>query len=176
MKSVINRLVLIALVFMSGTAVADSVNAESLAHKDIEKLVDEFKSAIVNKDKAAFLSLFYSGTVSWVGVISEETKAMLVEKDPRFAQQPRIMSGTPSEFIDGIAANEYTTREDTENLRIYADGNVANVMFDYTLYKNDVLNNWGKENWQLLHTVDGWKINAVNFSYTMNPALFGQSD
>jgi ketosteroid isomerase-like protein len=145
-------------------------------HKDIEKVVGEFKSAIVNKDKAAFLSLFYSGTVSWVGVISEETKAMLVDKDPRFAQQPRIMPGTPAVFIDGIAANEYTTREDTENLRIYADGNVANVIFDYTLYKNDVLHNWGKENWQLIYTTDGWKINAVNFSYTMNPALFRQSD
>lgn len=139
----------------------------------IRAIVEQFKRAIQTKDSESFLRLFHAAPVSWVGVISSDTIELLVSKDPRFAQQPKIMPGTPKEFIEGIANSDVVTREETSNLRIIADRDVASVMFDYRLFKDDVLNNWGQENWQLINTTDGWKINAVNFSYTMNPALLG---
>jgi len=136
---------------------------------EINIVIAQFKEAIENKDKQGFLDLFYSGTVSWVGVISSETKKLLTSKDSRFEKQPRVMPGTPEKFINNIIADKAVTRENTKNLTIFADENVATVSFDYTLYKDDKLKNWGKESWQLIYTTDGWKINAINFSYTVNP-------
>ena len=148
-----------------------SLASTTKTQQAIEDVIEQFKNAIFEKDETAFLRLFHSGDVSWVGVISEETIDMLVSKDPRYAQQPRIMPGTPKSFIEGVMSTDVVSREEANNIQIIADENVASVMFDYRLYKDDKLNNWGKENWQLINTPDGWKINAVNFSYVMNPAL-----
>ncbi|MBE1298558.1 MAG: hypothetical protein GJ680_01435 [Alteromonadaceae bacterium] len=151
-----------------------SIHANSetnAAQYQIKQVVEQFKQSIENKDKEAFLALFHPSAVSWVGVISTETINLLVSKDPRYAQQPRIMPGSPKEFIEGIIASDVITREETNHLQIVTDANVASVMFEYRLFKDDRLNNWGKENWQLINTPKGWKINAVNFSYTMNPTL-----
>jgi hypothetical protein len=98
---------------------------------------------------------------------------MLVDIDERYRQQPKITDSSPKEFIAGIIASEIASREEAQNIKITSDGSVANVVFDYEFYKNNKLNNWGQENWQLLNTADGWKINAVNFSYTLNPERVG---
>lgn len=136
---------------------------------DISAIITLLKKAIEQKDKDGFLSLFATGDVSWYGVISKETIEALVAKDPRFAKQPKVVPGTPTEFIDSIVNRQVPTRETTENVEITQDDDVASVTFDYQFYEDNRLRNYGKENWQLINTPDGWKINAVNFSMTMNP-------
>jgi hypothetical protein len=41
-------------------------------NEPLHKIVKDFESAIATKDKSKFLSLFYEGTVSWVGVLSDK--------------------------------------------------------------------------------------------------------
>ena len=156
------------LAFWSVNTFADDTPHEPA----IKQLVKQFKQSIEQKDAARFLSLFHSDAVSWVGVMSRATVELLVSKDPRFAAQPTVIRSSPKAFIEGIVKEDATTREQSGDLHIVADQDVASVTFDYQLYKNEKLKNWGKENWQLIHTSEGWKINAVNFSFTLNPAWF----
>jgi hypothetical protein len=39
-------------------------------NEPLHKIIKDFESAITTKDKSKFLDLFYEGTVSWVGVSS----------------------------------------------------------------------------------------------------------
>lgn len=167
MKTIANLSLFLCVIVWSSISQARSY--ESTAQ--IEQVINDFKVAITNKDEQGFLKLFTKTTVSWVGVISSQTMDLLISKDARYAQQATIMPGTPQAFINSIIEKDVVTREETEFLHVTQDGDVASVTFDYKLYENDKLNNWGQENWQLIHTPDGWKINAVNFSFTLNPEV-----
>jgi hypothetical protein len=135
-------------------------------HNAISEVIEAFKLSIQNKDQALFLSLFHDQNISWVGVISDKTLEALMAIDPKFKQQPKIMNSTPKQFIQGIAESNQQSKELFKNINITQDGEVASVSFDYDFYKDDKLSNYGQEHWQLVKTKKGWKINAVNFSFT----------
>ncbi len=65
-----------------------------------------------------------------------------------------------------MVALEGIPREEFEGIEIHTDGGVASVYFDYKFYLNSELQNWGAESWLLVRSETGWKIQAVNFSYT----------
>jgi hypothetical protein len=151
--------------------------AQGTANKDhqaINSIIKQFNQAIVNKDKESFLSMFYDGSVSWVGVFSEQT---MKHRDEYLAAAPekeqfvnrKYTTGTPQEFIEGIINNPAASRESFENIKISTDGSVATVHFDYAFYRDDYKSNWGEEGWHLVKTKQGWLINSVIFSMTINP-------
>jgi hypothetical protein len=135
-------------------------------NNSVSSVIETFKLSIQDKNEALFMSLFHDQNVSWVGVISDETLGALIAIDPKFKQQPKIMNSTPSEFIKGIASSEHQSKEVFKNINIRQDDEVASVSFEYDFYKDDKLSNFGQEHWQLIKTKHGWKINAVNFSFT----------
>jgi hypothetical protein len=143
----------------------------------LNAIVKSFESAIINKDKNKFLSLFIDGTVSWVGVHttddfekelkwanSKEGKKLKAQIGDKFREPAKYRHSTPEIFIDSIIANPKKQREEISNVSIVSDGEVATIYFDYIYYDGDRKSNSGKENWQLVNTLNGWKINAVNFS------------
>ncbi len=136
-------------------------------HASIWEVIESFKLSIQTKDEALFMTLFYDKNVSWIGVISDETREALIAKNEKFRQQPKIRKSSPEEFIQNIVKSPEVSNETFQNVKITQDSEVASVSFDYQFFKDEKLNNSGQENWQLINTVDGWKINAVNFSFTL---------
>lgn len=153
---------------------ASSNNAYDEDKKAISAVVKKFEQAIIDKDKPGFMALFVEENVSWIGVYDEETveyRRKLIAAMAKEKQVPltRLLHSSPSEFIDFIIKSESGNRETFENVRITTDGKVASVYFNYELYDGDYKSHWGDEAWQLVKTMNGWRINSVIFSMTFNP-------
>ncbi|PKG95949.1 hypothetical protein [Paraglaciecola sp. MB-3u-78] len=145
--------------------------------QNLNGIVKSFESAIISKDKSKFLNLFVDGTVSWVGVHtksdyenelkwanSKEGIELKRKIGDKFREPAKYRYSTPEIFIDSIIDNPKGQREEISNIKIVCDGEIAAIYFDYIFYDGDRKSNSGKENWQLINTGNGWKINAVNFS------------
>lgn len=145
----------------------------STQDQGIQQVIQTFKSSIEQRDKSSFLSIFVAEDISWHGVISDSTRDLLIRKNPAFASRPKVISSTPSSFIDEIINDKADSEELFSNLRIHSDGEVASVNFAYQMLKDNVLRASGAESWLLVMTKEGWKISAVNFSFNLNPQ-FGQ--
>jgi hypothetical protein len=115
--------------------------------------------------------------VSWVGVHttndfknelkwanSKEGKELKRQIGDKFREPAKYRHSTPEIFIDSITDSIKHPKEEISNVKIVSDGEVATIYFDYIFYDGDRKSNSGKENWQLVNTGNGWKINAVNFS------------
>ena len=164
------------LVFMSlflinvGYCFADQTEHPT-EHKTIKSVIDAFKQSIQTKDKNRFLNLFLDPTKPMIAVVSEqglEYRRALVEKINKEQNKKlvatRTFTLTPIEAIDSNVSRTVNSKEEFSNLRIDSDGNIASIYFDYVYYIGDKRNNWGKESWQLVQTLKGWKISSVVYS------------
>jgi len=156
------------------------ISRSAIAHNDeheLQSIIKAFETAIVNKDKSKFLGLFVDGTVSWVGVYtkrdfenevkwaeSDEGKKLKRQIGDKFREPAKYRYSTPEIFIDSITDNTKHPKEEITNIKITNNAEIATVYFDYVFFDGDKKINSGKENWQLINTGEGWKINAVNFS------------
>lgn len=135
--------------------------------KEISELVEDFGLSIKNKDKSEFLNLFVEEGVSWYGVFSKDEYGKLKKNDDGKGNIPsKLFHSSPEQFIDWVIGLEGTPREEFEGIKISTDGSVASLYFDYKFYLDNELQNWGSESWLLVKSETGWKIQAVNFSYT----------
>ncbi len=143
----------------------------------LNEIVKSFETSIINKDKSKFMELFVEGTVSWVGVhtktdyenelkwANSEAGIELKKKiGDKFREPAKYRHSSPEVFIDSIIDNTKQPKEEISNVKIVSDGEVAIIYFDYIFYDGKRKVNSGKENWQLINSGNGWKINAVNFS------------
>lgn len=140
------------------------------SRQKIEAVIQAFGKALAEKDKEGFMRLFLREDITWVGVYTDGSVARYRAglKDPK-EPTPKTSGGTPRMFIESIARKPEPRRETFENVRIDTDGEMAQVMFDYSMMIGDYRNNWGKESWQMVRTENGWKIAAVVWSAEENP-------
>jgi hypothetical protein len=140
------------------------------SRKQIESVIQAFGKAMIDKDRDGFLRLFLREDITWVGVYTDASVARYRAglKDPK-EPSPKTSGGTPRKFIDNIIRAPEARTETFENVRIDTDGEMAQVLFDYSFMVGDYRNNWGKESWQLVRTEQGWKIAAVVWSAEENP-------
>ncbi|RZJ82774.1 MAG: hypothetical protein EOO64_07310 [Massilia sp.] len=92
------------------------------------------------------MRLFLHEDVTWVGVDTDASMARerATLKDPKQVL-PKIMRSTPRKFIENIARTPEARSETFENVRIDTDGDIAQVLFDYSFMRDNFRNNWGKE-------------------------------
>jgi hypothetical protein len=140
------------------------------SRQKIEAVIKAFGKALVDKDKEGFMRLFLREDITWVGVYTDASVARYRAslKDPK-PPTPKAEGGTPRKFIESIARAPEARTETFENVRIDTDGEMAQVLFDYSFMVGNYRNNWGKESWQLVRTENGWKIAAVIWSAEENP-------
>ncbi|MDQ3510714.1 MAG: nuclear transport factor 2 family protein [Pseudomonadota bacterium] len=141
---------------------------------EIRAVVEAFRTAIINKDKARFLGLFVAGPVTWQSVRGDQPLSQMRETDPQAPKVPLDAARNHLTFIDGIVAREARVEEKFGELRIDTDGDIASVVFDYSFHVDGRETNHGDEAWQLVRTDDGWKIVAVIWS--INPARPAPAD
>jgi hypothetical protein len=139
-------------------------NATDAAQKQIEDVIENFRTAIIDKDKDRFIKLFLHESITWQRVLSDEGLQRFREKQPDVVKTRFDSQKTASSFIDGIVANKRRTEEKFWNIRIDTDGDIASVYFDYSFHADDRETNHGKEAWHLVNTGEGWKIVSVIWS------------
>ena len=138
----------------------------------IEKVVETFRVAIIKKDKASFMQLFYSENIPWIGVTTDLSLARENANKPKpdMPDFKKIFATSgPRKFIEGIVEDKALNEEKFENVRIDSDGDVAQVWFDYSYNFGGYKANWGKEAWHMVRTEKGWKISSVIWSMEFNP-------
>ncbi len=153
---------LIAFLFVSPLLFAQ---AEDQFRPEIMQIIEDFRISIIEKDEERFLDLFYNGPVPWLGVWSDSS--LDDWPDPNDVP-PKVFSDTHEHFIEGIANSTRDMEETFSDIEIKSDGDIASVYFKYSFLNNGYKTNWGDEEWQLVRTSSGWKINSVIYSVILN--------
>lgn len=135
------------------------------AKQDIGKVIEAFRTAILEKDKPKFLALFpASGPVAWQSVIGDDNLRQMRLKKPETNKANLNPKRSHLSFIDGIVSEPERSEETFDNIRIDTDGEIASVAFDYRFLSDGRETNRGLESWNLVRTDDGWKIVSVVWS------------
>ncbi|WP_242107591.1 nuclear transport factor 2 family protein [Luteimonas aquatica] len=132
--------------------------------RQIEAVVEAFRTSIIEKDKPKFTALLFSENIPWTAVLEQETLDRERRKKPQAKRVFADASEGPIGFIDSIVQEKDRQEEKFDNVRIETDGSIASVWFDYSYHSGEKKTNWGKEAWQLVRTDDGWKISSVIWS------------
>jgi len=130
----------------------------------IRQVVEAFRTAIIDKDKARFTALFFSGDparVTWQFVNDDARLARLRAAKPDASKARDIPQSNYLSFIDSIVADANTSEEVFSDVSIDTDGEIAAVAFDYAYLEAGQQTNHGREMWQLVRTEQGWKIVSV---------------
>ena len=147
----------------AGPACADE--AQDVAA--IRQVVETFRVSFINKDKPAYMALFFSDKPEDIGwqFVSEDTRLEHIRKTkPDAIKARRIPANNFIALIDGAVATKEPREETIDDLKIETDGEIASVSFDYSFLANGVKTNWGREMWQLVRTERGWKIYSVVYT------------
>ena len=146
------------------------VKAAVTPTQQIEAVVEAFRTAIIDKDKARFVKLFLHENITWQDVTGDANLQRLRQKRPEATKVKVDPKDNYLSFIDGIVSDKDRSEEKFRNVKIDTDGDIASVYFDYSFHSNDRETNHGKEAWHLVNTDDGWKIVSVIWSMNWNPA------
>lgn len=168
---------LLACLFALPTAAAAQTAAPSStgysqadARRDIGKVIEDFRTAIVDKDKPRFLELFpEGGRVAWQDAIGDASLQAVRRNKPDAPKVKIDPADSPLSFIDGIVEDKRRSEETFDNVRIETDGDVASVIFDYRFLSDGRETNRGKEAWHLVRGDAGWKIVSVIWSTNWEP-------
>jgi hypothetical protein len=133
----------------------------------IRQVVDAFTAAIANKDKPAYLRLFFGSApsdIGWQAVVDDARLAKIQKERPQAIKARPLPGNNFVALIDSVVASPVREEERISALQIDTDGEIASAAFDYGYYSDGRLTNWGREMWQLVRTEQGWKIFSVVYT------------
>jgi hypothetical protein len=131
---------------------------------DIQRVMETFHHAVATHDGEGVSGLFLDHGSTWVTVLSDKAFAA------RGRRTPRRRKSTSAAI--GIFPPLYRAQNRISILAIptfvfMSDGAVASVYFHFDFVIDGKVENRGDETWQLVKTVDGWRIVAI--TYSSNP-------
>ena len=133
--------------------------------KEIEQIIETFRKSIIEKDKESFLPLFYKEDIPWIGAADRATHEYFKKRMPN---APVTQDGSYEQFINFIVGSGSALEEKFWNTEINSDEGIGTVTFDYSFNVDGNVQNWGKESWHLVRTLEGWKIVSVIYSMISN--------
>lgn len=139
-------------------------NARADDNVQIRSIIEDFRTAIIEKNREKFLGLFLHQAVTWQAVMSDARFEQARQKDPAAQKAAFDPAKTPATFIDGIAKDPKINEETFSDVLIDSDGDVASVAFNFSYIRDKQITNVGREYWLLVRTEAGWKIAAVTYS------------
>ena len=162
------------LAFVALVSISTSLQAAPAARNNpddvaaIREVVEAFRTAIIEKDKATFVGLFFSDKpeyVTWQMVDDDARVARFKEFAPEASRVVRWPENNYLAMIESTTAADSESMEEVfRDVTIDTDGLVASVNFDYSVLRDGQESHWGREMWHLVHTEDGWKIISVIWS------------
>lgn len=154
----------LALLGCAGVPPASDLERETRA---VKQLVEAFRLSILNKDKTAYMSLFFSSRpedIGWQAVVDDAKLAKIRRERPQAIKARPIPSNNFVALIDMVVASKTAEEERLSNLSIDTDGEIASASFDYAYLSDGKVTNWGKEQWLLVRTEQGWKIFSIVYT------------
>ncbi|RUL62601.1 nuclear transport factor 2 family protein [Dyella dinghuensis] len=127
--------------------------------------MDTYHRAVVAHDGKGVAALFLDHGSTWVTVLSDQGFAAMKAKNPA-VQKVRVSSY--QDFADYLAHSKSDIDPRHGSVQIMSDGAIASVYFHFDFDVDGKVANRGDETWQLVKTVDGWRIVAM--TYSANPA------
>ena len=162
--------VLLAAVIGLATSACSTIPCQTGPANDVvavKAVVERFRVAIVERDKPAYMSLFFSGKpeeIGWQAVVDDAQLRAVQLNRPQAIKARRIPTNNFVSLIDGIIANAAADEERIGNVCVTTDGEVASAVFDYAYVSVGQATNRGSEHWQLVRAEVGWKIYSVIYS------------
>ncbi|MCD2515212.1 nuclear transport factor 2 family protein [Massilia sp. G4R7] len=127
----------------------------------INKVVEQFKAAIIAHDGKTLGSLFLQDHDSWLSVADDGVWAKVKARNPKAR---KVFPGSWKKFAEMIQNADKPVEERFYNVRIDTNGAVASVWFDFDFLDDGKVTNRGSESWQMVRAEDGWKISSMLFS------------
>ena len=153
------RLACIAVLAVAAAPLANAdTPAPSSPQAQVKQVVEAFRTALIAKDKARYMALFFSDQPEQIGwqFVSEDTRlAHIRQSKPDAIKARRIPANNFVSLIDGAIAAAKPWEETVDNLRVDTDGEIATATFDYRFLEGGQATNWGRESWQLVRTEAG---------------------
>ena len=158
---------LLTAALIAGCATTPPASGTSQDRAAIAAVVESFRLALLHKDRAAYVDLFFSrepAAIGWQSVVDDEVLARIHRERPQAIKaRPRPDNNFLS-LIDSVVASPTTEEERIEHIVIDTDGEIASAAFDYTYLSGGRATNRGREMWQLVRTERGWKIFSVIYT------------
>lgn len=164
----IKRLAFAGLLLIISAVSLTAQKSAADSEAEIRQVIENFRLAIIKKDKPLLLSLFSEGVIGWQSVLDNKSLERVRTKDTKAAKVDTKDSHIA--FEDFISSDPKRTEETFANIKISTDGEAASVGFDYVFLYDNRENNRGKEFWLLVRSENGWKITSVVWSQTLPPA------
>lgn len=129
----------------------------------IGKVVEQFRSGIINKDARQIHGLMLNSNVLFSSSPTPEQTMHIREKyDPNF---DGIFGSGLQDFCHFLGAEKGAVEEKFYNIKITQDDHMAWVMFDYEFQMEHKTQNYGIETWELIKDRNAqWKIVSVVWS------------
>lgn len=129
----------------------------------IEQVMKQYHEAVVTHNGAALSGMFLPDANLWLNVLTDSTYDRAKAKAPT-TQKVRV--GNYQDFAKFVSTTTKSLDPEHSNVVIHTDGSIAAVYFDFVFKADGKANNTGSETWQLVKTVDGWRIAAMCYSST----------
>lgn len=160
---VILSVILLALCLVTPVYAADkpAIGTRAADVAAIQKVIEQFKAAIIARDGKTLANLFLQDHDSWLSVADEAKWAKVKTLNP---QARKVFPSSWKKFSEFIQDAKVPVEERFYNVRIDTNGAVASVWFDFDFLVDDKVTNRGSESWQMVRAEDGWKISSMLFS------------
>lgn len=155
------------VVLLVGCASGPQSHGQQADVAAVKEVVEAFRIALRDKDKPKYLSLFFSAKpeqIGWQAVV-DDPKLQLIQRDrPQAIKARHIPANNFLSLIDSAIASATTEEEQISQVVVDTDGEIASAAFDYVYLSAGKPTNWGREQWQLVRTEQGWKIFSVIYT------------
>lgn len=131
---------------------------------DIQHVMEDFHHAVATHDGNGVSELFLDPGSTWVTVLSDKAFAAARAKNP---STQKVHVSSYRDFANFVSKTPSNLDPRHTDVRIHSDGTVASVYFHFDFVIDGKVENRGDETWQLVKTVDGWRIVAI--TYSSNP-------
>ena len=128
---------------------------------DIQRVMEAFHHAVATHDGNGVSGLFIDHGSMLVNVLSDKAFAAARAKN---ASTPKVRGSSYRDFAAFVASTKSALDPRHADIHMTSDGAVASVYFHFDFVIDGKVENRGDETWQLVKTVDGWRIVAITYS------------
>jgi hypothetical protein len=128
---------------------------------DIQRVMEAFHHAVATHDGKGVSELFLDHGSTWVTVLTDKAFTAARAKS---ASTQKVHVSSYQDFAAFVSSTTSDLDPHHADVRITSDGAVASVYFHFAFVINGKVENRGDETWQLVKTVDGWRIVAITYS------------
>lgn len=143
------------------TAQTDAANDHHADQAAIEQVMKQYHAAILAHNGTTLSGLFLPDANLWLNVLTDSAYARARAESPT-ARKVRV--NNYQNFVKLVSTTPKSFAPEHSNVVIHTDGTIAAVYFDFVFNVDGKANNRGSETWQLVKTVDGWRIASILYS------------